>query len=194
MEVAREIYEEALKDEELRQDLILCFKDEKQMKALCNVIYKITQKTLDKRLIEMGLMRRPKKQKKVVCYRCQELGHMAKSCKNKVKCKYCKKEHFTRECPDKQCKECGKRHPKGQCKKVDKWCKWCKIWNKHYSKDCPNLSILRRITKLENLKTSTRTKSSRNLRNQMELTPRGKRTGGRFRGGFKPKLNLLKKK
>jgi hypothetical protein len=194
MEAAIEIYNEALQDQELRKDLEICFKNTQEMKALCNVICKITQKVLEKRLIELGLMRRPKKQKKIVCYRCQELGHMAKTCKNQVKCKYCKKEHFTRDCPDRICKECKRKHPKGQCKKVNKWCKWCKSWNQHESKDCPNSAIFRRIAKLENLKVSSRLKSSQNLRRQMGLTPRGKKPRGRFRGGANLKTNLLKQK
>ena len=194
MEAAIEIYNEALKDQELMRDLEICFKSKEEMKALCNVICRITQKTLEKKLIEMGLMKLPKKQKKVVCYRCQGLGHMARNCKNQVRCKYCKKEHFTRECPDRICQKCGKKHPKDQCKKVNKWCKWCKSWNKHESKDCPNSSILRRITKLENLKISTRNRSSQNLKNQLVLTPKGKKPGGRFRGGFKLKKSLLKLK
>lgn len=194
MEVASEIYEEAFKDEELKKDLELCFENKQKMKALCNVIEKITLKTLEKQLIKMGLMRKPKKQKKVICYRCQGLGHMAKSCKNTVKCKYCKQEHFTRECPGRICKTCGKKHPKDQCRKRNKWCKWCKIWNKHDSKECPNSSILRRITKLESLKITTRNRSSQNLKTQMELTPRGKKLVGRFRGGRKAKNTLLKMK
>ena len=194
MEVAIEIYNEALKDEELQTDLKICFKNEREMKALCNVIVKITEKILDKRLIKMGLMRQPKKQKKVICYRCQEEGHMAKSCKKPVKCKHCKQEHFTRECPQTLCKDCNKRHPKNQCKKKNKWCKWCKIWNQHESKDCPNSAILKRIVKLENLKVSSRMKSSQNLRRQMGLTPKGKKPRGGFRGGYKPKIKLLKEK
>ena len=165
------------KDLDIAQDMNLISSNGKYQEALIRVITKITNTILEKKLTDMGLIKpRKKKTKPVVCFRCQGTGHIARDCKGEIKCKHCSGKHFTRECPTRNCQECGKRHPKGQCKKKDTWCKWCKIWNQHPTKECPNGGILRRLAKLEKATPKLRPKSFANPRRVTRITP------GRGRG------------
>lgn len=171
---AKDIFAMAEKDPDMAKDLVQLFKIEGQRVAIINVIVKITNSILESKLKQLGL-REPvkKKPKEVICFRCQEKGHVAKECKGKIKCKHCNQEHFTRECPTRDCKTCGKRHPPNQCRKKDKWCKWCRVWGKHETKECPDGGILKRLTKLEKLTTPRRPNSTFKLRRFPGLTPRG---------------------
>ena len=50
------------------------------------------------------------------CHRCQKLGHLAWSCKEKTRCKHCGGEHDRRDCPagaDAKCADCDGPHATG---------------------------------------------------------------------------------
>ena len=186
MEV-KDIFAMAEKDPEMTKDLQIIFKKEEQRAAIVRVISKITEFILENRLIKLGLKKPTKKKaKKLVCFRCQGEGHVARDCKGQIKCKHCGEQHFTRECPTRNCKDCGKRHPPNQCHKKDKWCKWCRVWGQHLTKECPNGGILKRLTKLEKMTTPAKSRSTIKLRRFANLTPRRK-MGVRARGRFKPR-------
>lgn len=54
--------------------------------------------------------------KKKRCHRCQRVGHLAWSCREKVQCKHCGGEHDRRDCPpgaSAQCADCGGPHTTG---------------------------------------------------------------------------------
>ena len=184
---ANDIAQMAEKDLDMAKDLVLLFGKGEQRKAIIDVIVKITNKILENKLKQLGLKEpRKKKIKEIVCFRCQEKGHVAKDCKGTIKCKHCMQEHFTRECPTRDCKDCGKRHPPGHCRKKDKWCKWCRVWGKHETKECPNGDILKRLTKLEKVTIPRRPNSTFKLKRFQGLIPRGG-LGVRMRGRLKPR-------
>lgn len=184
---AKDILQMAEKDSNMAKDLMMLFEKGEQRMAVINVIVKITNKILGNKLRQLGLKEPVKKKpKEIVCFRCQEKGHVAKDCKGNVKCKHCGKQHFTRECPTRDCKECGKRHPLGQCRKKDKWCKWCRVWGKHDTKECPDGGILKRLTKLEKMTIPRRPNSTFGFRKFQGLLPR-KGLGVRARGRPKPR-------
>ena len=184
---AKDIIELAKKDQEVVKDLQLLNMSQGAGEALIRVIEKITKIILEKTLVKEAFKKAEKKvTRKVICFRCQETGHIARDCKGTIKCKHCGQKHFTRECPTRECKECGKRHPKGQCKKTDKWCKWCRVWGQHTTKECQSANILKRLAKLEKIRPSLRPKSLAKTRRVGMLTPRG-RGGPRGKGGFKPR-------
>jgi hypothetical protein len=171
---AKDIVHMAKKDLNMVKDLVLLFEKGEQRQPIINVIVKITNKILENKLKQLGLKEPVKKKiKEVVCFRCQEKGHVAKDCKGTVKCKHCMQEHFTRECPTRDCKDCGKRHPPGHCRRKDKWCKWCRVWGKHETKECPNGGILKRLTKLEKMSIPRRPNSTFKLKRFQGLVPRG---------------------
>ena len=180
------------KDQDLLKDLgSLGLKTNDQVTAMVKLVMKITNLALEKQLQKLGLLKEKKqKVKPTICFRCQEKGHLARNCKNSVKCKYCAKEHFTRECPDRICQTCKKKHPKNQCPKANSWCKWCRIWNKHATKDCPNGGILKRLTKLEKLSIPPRPRSLGRFKMFRGLG-RGAKRGMRLRGGLQAKKSQL---
>ena len=50
------------------------------------------------------------------CHRCQQTGHLAWSCREKVQCKHCGGEHDRKECPpgaEAKCADCGGPHTTG---------------------------------------------------------------------------------
>jgi hypothetical protein len=58
------------------------------------------------------------------CYKCQALGHLARDCKETVRCGHCAMEHDQRDCPPgsiPKCVDCNGEHPTGsrECKGIN---------------------------------------------------------------------------
>ena len=59
------------------------------------------------RVIEFEEQKKP-----IVCYNCQNFGHIATNCKVEMKCRYCAENHASKECSRKKkcCANCGQDH------------------------------------------------------------------------------------
>ena len=190
---AKDIFEKAIQDPIAAKAVLTLSMEKDKAEALMTLIVKICETVLQIKVQKDALKTQPKKPSKpVVCFRCQETGHVARECHGQLKCKYCAQAHFTRECPQKICKTCKKRHPKNQCKKVNKWCKWCRVWNKHSTEECQNANILKRLAKLENIRPIPRTRpgsKSRRVRGPPLMT-RGRGRGRGFKPGPRGRLGM----
>ena len=178
MEDIKDILQEAMQEKEF-QELIQKLNMEKaKAEALLTVVVKLATTATRKILKKQGLIKEKAKPKKnQVCFRCQQQGHLARTCINPAVCKHCKQQHLTRNCPKTLCKDCQKKHPPGHCRKKDTYCKICSVWGLHKAENCPNKGLVGRLQKLERILPKSRPKSTRFSRREKGQFPRRRGRG-----------------
>lgn len=139
-EIKRAIYEQNLKDkmdrEEFNNGFNLKFKtgprEKRTVHQVAEVDAKIRRILVRQERIFIGFHAIRIKDYQVVarCLKCQDLGHVAKHCKNEQQiCGHCGQEHKKEDCPNKQkeptCIPCQKRNKK--CKERGNNCQTYKI-------------------------------------------------------------------
>lgn len=162
MEDIKKMIQEAMEQNGFRESIQELQMQQKQAEALLTVVVKLAAIVTRDVLKKQGLIKDQSKPKKeLVCFRCQKVGHLAKACTNEAVCKHCKQNHLTRFCPKSLCKECGKKHPKGHCRKKDTYCKICSVWGLHKADNCPNKGLVGRLQRLEKILPRSRPNSTK---------------------------------
>jgi hypothetical protein len=162
MEDIKKIVQEAMKENGFTEAIQGLKMQEAQVKALTTIVVKLATVVTRDVLKKQGLIKdkiKPKREQ--VCFRCQQKGHLAKVCVNPAVCKHCKGQHLTRFCPKSLCEKCGKKHPKGHCRKTDTYCKICSVWGLHKADNCPNRGLVGLLLRLENVLPRNRPNSTR---------------------------------
>lgn len=177
-----DIIQKAVPKEELGKLIQELKMNQRQAEALLTMVVKLATTVTSEVLKKLGLIKdKPKPKKELVCFRCQQKGHLARACTNPAVCKHCSQNHLTRDCPQSLCEKCHKKHPKGHCKKTDVYCKICSVWGLHKAENCPNKGLVSRLKRLEKILPRSRPKSTRFPRREKkgQFPKRGR---GRGRG------------